>query len=211
MGCRLFQVGTLPSSLPLGLSPRKTSICTSHSCHFFLPSPVAWSAGPRQVEHWARQRSRSPPAGGGCSQERLCRPVRPPGAFLAFLAGFVPQWFSVGLEMDGLLGILLHRWTRLLVYQRSDCVDRSVLGSPRNRQPFMTLFRDDLLNSFLMSPDVSVQTIACRTVLQSAFWRFVTKDQARIPSTLPALSPSLSPWVPAWSWCCGSSPAGGVP
>lgn len=73
------------------------------------------------------------------------------------LCWFGDGWFSVGLGMRGLLEILLHRWTRLLVSERSHCVDRFVLGSPRNRQPFMTPFRDDLLNCFLMSPDVAEQ------------------------------------------------------
>lgn len=35
-----------------------------------------------------------------------------------------------------------------------------------------------MLNSFSVSPDVSLQTIACSTVLQSAFWHFALKDGA---------------------------------
>lgn len=61
----------------------------------------------------------------------------------------------------------------------------------------MTPFRGDLLNGFLMSPDVSVQTIARRTVLQSAFWHFVTKDGAGI------LSSRLEPGALAPLWLGG--------
>lgn len=83
--------------------------------------------------------------------------------------------------------------------------------------PLLTPFRDDLPKSFLMSSDVSVQKIACWTVLQSVFWYLFhykknkqTKNKNKATgSTLPsAFSFPRSEWVTAWSWRPSSSLVG---
>lgn len=39
VGCRLFQVGTVPGSLPLCFNPEMTLLCTCLECHLFSTHP----------------------------------------------------------------------------------------------------------------------------------------------------------------------------
>lgn len=121
MGDRLFQVCAFPGvgaavashSMPGPVHPSLVSGAPA-------PSPTSPKcAGPGPSVPCARWRVPWPHGSQEAARAGLA--FSPPAVLPRGLAGlprgFVPQWFRrVSSERDCLWGILLHRWTRLLVY-----------------------------------------------------------------------------------------------